>query len=94
MTDSDPTHVFAFAAGTLVAPGAYLTFDQNAAGSFTYGLGKSGDAVSLYDAQAALVDHTEWVTPQADAPSSWGRLPDGAGAFQTLATPSKGAPNQ
>jgi hypothetical protein len=94
MTDDDPTHVFTFAAGTVVAPGAYLTLDQNATGSFTFGLGKGGDQVNLYDAQAALVDNATWTTGEADAPTSWGRLPNGAGAFQTLATPTKGAPNQ
>lgn len=94
MTDSDPTHVFAFDAGTMVAPGAYLTFDQNAPGSFTFGLGKGGDQVNLYDAGMLLVDGTEWVAGEADAPASWGRLPNGTGLFQTLAVTTKGAANQ
>ena len=94
MTDDDPTHVFDFAVGTVVAPDTYLTLDQNASGSFTFGLGKGGDQVNLYDAQAALVDNATWAATQADAPTSWGRLPSGVGAFQTLATPTKGAPNQ
>lgn len=94
MTDDDPTHVFTFAAGTTVAPGAYLVLEQNATGSFTFGLGKSGDQVNLYDAQATLVDNATWAATQADAPTSWGRLPSGTGAFQTLATPTKGAANQ
>lgn len=94
MTDDDPTHVFTFVAGTTVAPGAYLTLEQNAADSFTFGLGKGGDQVNIYDGQAALVDNATWTTGQADTPTTWGRLPNGTGAFQTLAAASKGAANQ
>jgi len=94
MTDSDPTHVFAFPANTVLAPDTYLTLDQNAAGSFTFGLGKGGDQVNVYDVQAQLVDGAAWTAGQADAPTSWGRLPNGTGAFQTFATPTKGAKNQ
>ena len=94
MTDDDPTHVLTFVAGTTVAPGAYLTLDQDAAGSFTFGLGKGGDQVNIYDDQAALVDNATWTTGQADTPTTWGRLPNGTGAFQTLAAASKGAANQ
>ena len=94
MTDDDPTHVFTFMAGTKVAPNAYLVLEQNATDSFIFGLGKSGDQVNVYDAQATLVDNATWGALQADAPTSWGRLPSGSGSFQTLATPTKGAPNQ
>lgn len=93
LTDDDPSHVFAFAASTTIPAQAYLTLDQNAAGSFTFGLGKGGDQVNLYDDTATLVDNATWTSGQADMPSSWGRMPNGMGSFQTL-TPTKGAPNQ
>ena len=38
-------------------------------------------------------DSTSWTTGDADAPTAWGRFPNGTGAFGTT-TPTKGATNQ
>jgi hypothetical protein len=94
-TDSDPTHVFTFPAGTIVPAGAYLTIDTGSgAGQFDFGLGTGGDEVNLYDDTATLVDSTVWVSGDANAPNSWGRFPNGTGSFSTRTTVTKGAANQ
>ncbi|MCE9579095.1 MAG: lamin tail domain-containing protein [Deltaproteobacteria bacterium] len=41
-----------------------------------------------------LIDSVDWVDGDAPAASSFARLPDGAGAFATTATPTRGAANQ
>ena len=58
---------------------------------FTFGLGKA-DAVRLFDAAGTLIDKAQWVDGNAPEGKSWGRYPDGDGAFSTL-TPTPGAPN-
>jgi hypothetical protein len=93
-TDSDPTHVFTFAPGTMLAAGGYLVLVQDDPGSFDFGLGTGGDQVNLFDPSSTPVDSTQWTAGQADAPTTWGRLPNGSGAFQTLAAASQGAENQ
>jgi hypothetical protein len=92
-TDSDPTHVFTFAAGTMVLPGAYLVLTQNDADSFDFGFGGGGDEVNLYDGQDTLVDATIWLDGEGAEPGSWGRSPNGSGNFTSLLTVTPGAAN-
>jgi hypothetical protein len=93
-TDSDPTHIFIFPPGTTILPGQYLSLEEDAVGSFTFGLGTSGDSILLYDEAGNLVDSTSWVAGEADAPTSWGRFPNGTGAFSTRTTVTRGTENQ
>jgi hypothetical protein len=95
-TDSDPTHVYTFAAGTTIPAGMYLVLSEGAAMSpttFTFGLSPNGDEVNLFDDQDAAIDSTVWGDNQIDNPNSWARLPNGTGNFQVDATPTKGAAN-
>src|SRR5678815_1286323 len=51
ITDSDPTHVFIVPAGTIVAPGGVVVFDNGVGpGMFDFGLSTSADEVHVYDA--------------------------------------------
>ncbi|MBO9577924.1 MAG: lamin tail domain-containing protein, partial [Microbacteriaceae bacterium] len=54
------------------------------------GLGK-GDSISLYDPSDLLLDSTSWGADHATP--SWGRNPDGLGAFEMTAAATPGAPN-
>ncbi|MFL6159763.1 MAG: lamin tail domain-containing protein, partial [Marmoricola sp.] len=86
LKDNDDTHVFTIPAGTVIAPGAYLTFDVDVAGGF--GLG-SADSARLYDG-TTLVDSYSWT---AHAATTYGRCPNGTGTFATTRTSTKGAAN-
>ncbi len=85
--DIDDTHVYVLPNGTVLAPGAYLVLDEAA---FGYGLGAS-DSARLFDATGTtLVDSYTWT---AHAPTTYGRCPDGTGAFQATGAATKGAAN-
>ncbi len=92
LTDDDPLHVLTFAAGTTLGPGERLLLERDAQGSFDFGLGAT-DAVLLYDAGGTLVDSIAWSDGAAPAGTSYGRIPDGTGAFTTLFVPTPGEAN-
>ena len=83
--DNDDTHDYVLPAGTTIAPGAYLVVDESALG---FGLG-GADSVRLFD-DLGLVDAYAWT---AHAVTTYGRCPDGSGAFRTTTAPTKGAAN-
>lgn len=90
--DSGEKNPYAFPAGTVVEPGAYLVIDEvvDGAGDFGYGLG-GGDAVRLFDPAGALVDETTWA---AHAAATWGaREVDGVRAWAETSASSKGEVN-
>jgi hypothetical protein len=84
--DNDDTHAFTLPPGTVIAAGAYLVLEE---ASFGFGLG-AADSARLFDASAATVDSHSWT---AHATSSYGRCPNGTGAFATTASVTKGAAN-
>lgn len=84
--DNDDTHVYTIPAGTTLAPGAYLVVEE---ASLTFGLG-GADSARLFDASAMLVDSYVWT---AHAAVTYGRCPDGVGAFANTAVSTKGAAN-
>lgn len=86
-TDDDPSHVYAFPHGTIVAPGELLVLEQNASGSFTFGFG-SADRINLYNPEGTLVDSHAWSAHV----SSVGRCPDGVGEMTAMPA-SKGGVN-
>jgi hypothetical protein len=90
---SDGGNFFFFPAGTVLDPDSYLTLDRGVAGSFTFGLAKDGEVLSLFDDSNVLMDTTSWIMGQADQPDGRGRLPNGTGPFQTL-LPTKNGANQ
>ena len=65
---------------------AYFVLEEAA---FGFGLG-SADSARLYDATLAVVDSYSWT---AHASTTYGRCPNGAGAFVTMTTTTKGAVN-
>src|SRR6185369_1149254 len=85
--DNDDTHSYAIPSGTVVAPGAYYMLEEAA---FGFGLG-AAEATRLYlPGATTIVDSYTWT---AHAPTTYGRCPNGTGAFGTSATSSKGAAN-
>ncbi|WP_209021839.1 lamin tail domain-containing protein [Nocardioides sp. 503] len=86
--DGDDTHAFfTVPAGTTVAPGGYYVFVE---ADFGFGLG-GADSVRLFatDATTPVASYT-WATHAA---TSYGRCPDGTGAFTTTTSTTKGAAN-
>ena len=84
--DNDDTRVSTIAAGTVIAPGGFHVHEESALG---FGLG-GGDMARLYTPNGTLVDAYAW---EEHAAATYGRCPDGTGAFGTTTTPTKGAPN-
>ena len=87
LRDSEDDHAWTIPAGTTVAPGGFTVLDE---AQFGFGLGKA-DAVRLSAPGGALVDSTSWA---AHAATTYGRNPDGTGAFAETAEPTKGAANR
>jgi len=94
--DSDGQHTFTFPSGTSIGAGAFLlVYGEGGTGSlvFGYGLGNY-DAVRLFNASKDLIDVAAWGYGDAENGQTWGRFPDGYGAFATLASPTPGEPNK
>lgn len=87
-----------FPAGTMVAPGAFVLVvaDRRDAGVSSdclggpascfearFGLSQNGETVFLLDAQGAVFRSQQYPAAPAPAGSSYGRFPDGTGAFGT-----------
>ncbi len=84
--DNDDTRDTRIPAGTVLAPGAFYVVEESTLG---FGLG-GGDAARLFDPNGALVDSYEWTV---HAPLTYGRCPDGSGAFASTTVSTKGAAN-
>lgn len=78
-------------AGTIIAPGAFLVVNDNSAGSpgFSFGLGAADTAELFGTDGTTVIDTYSWT---AHAASTYGRCPDGSGAFVATAS-SKGVAN-
>ncbi len=84
--DNDDSRNTRIPAGTVLAPGAFYVIEESALG---FGLG-AADAARLYTAEGALVDSYAW---NSHAPITYGRCPDGNGAFASTTVSTKGAAN-
>ncbi|GAB2915946.1 lamin tail domain-containing protein [Rhodococcus aerolatus] len=86
---TDPTHQYRVPAGTVLATGSFFVVDTDTTAP-GFGLG-SADSANLFlpDAQT-LLDTYSWT---AHATTTYGRCPDGTGAFTTTAASTKGGPN-
>lgn len=84
--DNDDTHIYTIPAGTTIAAGGYFLAEE---AGFGFGLG-APDAVRLYSPFAVLVDSYDWT---AHATTTYGRCPNGTGAFTTTTSSTKGAAN-
>lgn len=83
--DNDDSHIFTIANGTSIAPGQTIAFDVDP----VYGLG-AADMARVFTASGVLIDSYSWT---AHAATTYGRCPDGTGAFRTMTTVTKGALN-
>jgi hypothetical protein len=86
-SEDSADHAYTVPAGTTVAPGAFTVLDE---AHFGFGLGKA-DSARLFDPRGQLVDSYTW---SAHAASTYGRDPDGTGAFAETSQPTKGAANR
>ncbi len=87
LLDNDDTHTAVpLPAGSTIAAGGFLSVDESLLG---FGLG-GADSARLYDASHTLVDSYSWT---AHATTTYGRCPDGSGAFTTTTSPTKAAAN-
>lgn len=91
LEDSDPANRVVLPAGLSVPSRGYLVITQDV--EFDFGLGRT-DALYLMAPDETPVDSTSWIEPSADAGLSWGRLPNGTGAFMSLRSPTLGAVNR
>ncbi|HTE43860.1 MAG TPA: lamin tail domain-containing protein, partial [Gemmatimonadaceae bacterium] len=84
LKDNDDTHNFTIPAGTTIPAGGFLAFD-----ALGFGLG-SADAARLFGPGGTLIDLFAWT---AHAATTYGRCPNGTGAFLTTTRATKGTPN-
>jgi hypothetical protein len=87
LRDSDDTHTFVLPAGSVIEPGAFLAVGEP---EMTFGLG-GADSVRLFDVDGTtLIDAYSWT---AHAGATYGRFPDGTGAFTDTLEPTRAAAN-
>ena len=85
--DNDDTHNYVIPSGTVVAPGGYFLLEEAA---FGFGLGAADSARLFPPGSTTALESYTWT---AHATTTYGRCPNGSGAFTTTATVTKGAAN-
>lgn len=91
LIDDDPTHTpYTFPEGTTIESGGYISIEPDATAD-GFGLGKSGDSVTLRNAAGEEMDSFTWTA----APSgTFARVPDMTGDFVTNGEPSRDTINK
>lgn len=85
--DNDDAHTYTLPAGATIPAQGFYVIDESELG---FGLG-AADAVRFFAPDGTtLVDSHAWTS---HAPSTYGRCPDGTGAFQTTTAVTKGSAN-
>jgi hypothetical protein len=85
--DADDTHTFVVPADSTIAPGGYLVVGEP---EMTFGLG-GADSVRLFDTDGTtVIDAYDWT---AHAGTTYGRFPNGTGAFTETLEPTRGTAN-
>ncbi|BAC19047.1 lamin tail domain-containing protein [Corynebacterium efficiens] len=88
--DDDPDHTpQVIPAGTVLQPGAHISFYTDLDPVNGFGLG-GNDSVTLFDADGNQVDFTQW---SGHAATTWGRIPDMTGRFAVTGHPTRNAAN-
>ena len=82
-----------FPDGTVIAAGEFLQIELDKDGWPGFALGRD-EELGIWTADGTLVAQVDWEKGQADEGTSWARLPDITGDFQTVDTPTPGAPNE
>ena len=74
---------YAIAAGTTLEPGQRLAFDVDVPGNpqGTFGLG-GGDTAEVFSPASGSTPVDTFTWPAGHAATTWGRCPDGTGAFE------------
>jgi hypothetical protein len=85
--DNDNTRTYQLPAGTIVPPGAYLVVEE---AQFIFGLGAADEARLIAPDNATVVASYAWT---AHAATTYGRCPNGTGAFTTTTSSTKGSTN-
>src|SRR5262249_4237719 len=80
LRDKDDAHVYVIPFGTAIAANAFAVLE---AANFGFSLGSS-NTVRLFDSAGVLVDSYTWTS---QASTTYGRCPDGSGAFTTTTAP-------
>lgn len=88
---TDPTQGHFPAGSTLPAQGYFLQEVSDEATGFKLG---SDEALYLFGPAREAVDEVDWREGESPVGTSYGRLPNGSGPFQTLLTPTPGAANR
>ncbi|GAA1439090.1 lamin tail domain-containing protein [Leifsonia poae] len=86
LRDNDDTHAFTIPDGTTIAAGGFYAADVESA----FGLGAADSARLFGPDGTTLVDTYSWT---AHAAVTYGRCPDGSGAFGNTVNATKGAAN-
>lgn len=74
-------------------PGAYRQITLDKEGWPGFALGRD-EELGIWTRDGQLVDQIDWEEGQADEGTSYARLPDVKGDFQTVDNPTPGAPNE
>ena len=82
-----------FLDGTVIEAGEFLQIELDKDGWPGFALGRD-EELGIWTADGTLVAQIDWEKGQADEGTSWARVPDITGDFQTVDTPTPGAPNQ
>lgn len=85
--DNDDTHRYVIPSGSVVGAGGYLVVEEAALG---FGLGAADSARLFTPDGLTVLDTYTWT---AHAATTYGRCPNGTGAFATTTTSTKGAAN-
>ena len=90
---SDAAKRVPFPVGTTIQPGLYLQFqlDKDSWPGFALG---GDEELGIWLPDGTLVDSVDWNEGQSGEAQSYARLPDLIGEFQTVTSPTPGAPNQ
>ncbi len=83
----------AFPSELVIPPGGYLQVQLDKDGWPGFALGRD-EELGIWTADGVLVAEVDWDEGQADEGTSYARVPDGRGEFQTVSTPTPGAANQ
>jgi hypothetical protein len=85
--DNDDTHTYTIPGGTTIAAGGYHLLEEAA---FGFGIG-GADSARLFDTTGTtVIDSYTW---SVAATTTYGRCPNGTGAFTTTTSVTKGAAN-
>jgi hypothetical protein len=93
IVDNDPAHAatpVVVPAGTTIAPGGFQAIYTEVGQTPGFGLGGADSATVYLPDGTTVVDSHAW---SAHAPTSYGRCPDGTGAFTATTVPTRGAGN-